>query len=159
MSTVFSCDFASLLCKLDFVPKRGKRATVKKRVLADFGTRLQSWMARRGHTNTSYSEKSGVDLSTLGKVLAGSRNVTLVSAQRYLEGLGLSMDEFYADKEFSALERAFPDEFRLLREVLTNAGPDGVRDVRRAMTHAIKDAEEARGRASPSSPGSNRLVS
>lgn len=116
-----------------------------KRVLQDFGHRFETWLRRRGFTNTTYALKAKLDLTAVGRIINGQRGLSLVTAQRFLRGLGITLAEFYADEQLAGMDKRFPEEMLRFRYFLLNADQDALWQGMKSLERALEDMRERRG--------------
>lgn len=115
-----------------------------QKVLADFAKRFEVWLLRKKHNPVSYAEETGIDLSEISKVMKGKRNPSLIVASKMIAGFGITLSEFYSDRELSELERRFSDEVRLFKDALAVADKEAMSDIRKALARAIRETTDRR---------------
>lgn len=125
-----------------------RRQPEVKPVLKRFGEKLQSWMDRKDIPQKSFPEKakqigSPIDWSRLNKALRGvGHSPTLETAQEFTRVLGLTLEEFYADTEYTALEKRFSREFAEFRNLLLHCDDDAVHEVMNQIRYAVMTYKE-----------------
>ncbi len=125
---------------------RGKHAVELKGIQLEFGTILNSWLGRKQWKAYSFASEIEMDVSQLSKIINGKANLSLSTILRILRGLGLpSLREFYAGKEFSALEHRFKDEFDAIRQLLLDSDEEGLNDLRKALRRIPLEVRERAG--------------
>jgi transcriptional regulator with XRE-family HTH domain len=103
------------------------------------------WMRRRGWTPKVLAQESvlkgdgTITEARLSRILhyKGS-SPTLETADKYAQLFGLTLEEFYADREATALERS--NEFIQFRNLLAMADPEAIQDVMKAIRHGLDDS-------------------
>lgn len=136
------------------MPKEGSKTDVK-RLQVEFGKRLQAWLARKRLSQKAFAIDAGLDESRVSKICSGQANITINTMMRVASALSISLPEFFAGKEFTILERKFPDDFDAFRNIFLVGDEDALRYVRKSIHYAIKEARE---RGSPTTPGHPREV-
>lgn len=68
-----------------------------KAVLKKFGKHLRQLRHDRGLTQEQLTEKSGVDTTYIGRLERGEQAVSLTKAVALAKGLGVSVEELFAD--------------------------------------------------------------
>ncbi len=96
-----------------------------------------------------------MDLSRLNRICIGKANMTLIKASHLLGKMDLTLEEFYADREFTEFEKAFQDDLQDFRALLAIADGESLRDIRKAITNARRDTLE-RKEAARSGPSKRR---
>jgi transcriptional regulator with XRE-family HTH domain len=150
-SCVNTCRVASKVRKV--VAKKRKRKPARKRTpvrpaspaLQRFAALLEMWMRRRGWTPKVLAQESvlkgdgTITEARLSRILhyKGS-SPTLETADKYAQLFGLTLEEFYADREATALERS--NEFIQFRNLLAMADPEAIQDVMKAIRHGLDDS-------------------
>lgn len=130
------------------VKKSKRRRVIKsdKSALRQFGIKLRNWMDRSGHTAEVLATMSRTDFDgtitepRLSRILhhKGS-SPTLETATKYAQLFGLTLEEFYAEREATALERT--EEFKEFRNLLAMGDTEAIEDVMKAIRYAMGDAQ------------------
>lgn len=128
--------------------KKTHHDATEKPALKWFSQKLQSWMVRKNMSRKDFlyhcaKNRNKVEGGRLSKLLNGrGASPTLETAARYAQVFGLTLEEFFCDKESSALEKKFADEFSAFRELLLHGQPDDVKTIRQHIRLVLRDVEE-----------------
>lgn len=118
------------------------------------------WLKEKGWSQKDYlAENPAVDSGSLSKILSGTGSVpTLTVAAKYAKGFGLTLAEFYSQRELSEFERHNSAPVAALKRFLTtDASRADVADLVRFIEFKIWEIQRRVTEEAEPPPGNRRL--
>lgn len=109
----------------------------------EFGRHFATWMMKRfGGKQASIASALDVDVSEVSRIVAGRRNPSICVVAAWLRKMGITLEEFWSDREGTEFQERFRDDILLFHDVLRSADREAMIDIRKALHRALRETSD-----------------